>query len=215
MVIEEPKWNIPKKPVKSSWRDPHSFRFWMLFTTCVISIFVIPMMSYNIWIAEGFSGLLSFVMGIGALLAIIAVFVAIFQLKESLRTRRMEIAMTFFELFGCEESRQEREHVLKKLPDPKDMTQEDWEKSWNVLAKLSRAGILLYYGFVDERLVLHTYHGMFIMLWDKLRPCVMHVRETFPIYHTLTEYLAKKSWEWRKQMGYEGPIKHFDNLPVV
>ena len=111
-VINEPEWKIPKTPTKSSWRNFKSFRFWILFVISVTTLTITPIASYNIWLSKGLSGLISFVTGIGAVLAAVGVFVAIFELKESLLTRQMEIAEKLFELYGCEESRKEREYVL-------------------------------------------------------------------------------------------------------
>jgi hypothetical protein len=141
-------------------------------------------------------------------------FIAYQQLRETSKTRYMEVADRLFVELNSEKNIEARRIVYQQLTDgnaksKEKLNEQEKEAIKTVLNSLDRVAFLTQSGWIPDDLVMPWMHPMIAKSWEKLEPYVLHERKlrNEPYYYRLAFELAERCKVWRNKHLVASKIK--------
>jgi hypothetical protein len=145
-----------------------------------------------------------------ALVVLIALPFALFQLREATRSRELTATTQLLTEIGSPKIREARRYVLFDLqPDfiVSSLTKEQLDMVGSIAVAYDRVGYMIFENLLPPK-ALFEFHGDDIgLVWDKIQPLVRHYRkEVKPERRNYCKHFKKLATEWLPDMRqkYEG-----------
>lgn len=130
---------------------------------------------------------------IQTIVIIVTVGFAIFQIRQTNQSHKLEVSIRLFDELSSPSSRKNRAFIYSlKGKDLSQLTTEELLIVDEVLSSLDRAWILIENKQIDSKFVYETYGEIFLKVWGVTQPMVTHERKRRGSYYRQrTESLIK------------------------
>lgn len=141
---------------------------------------------------------------IGAVIqTVVLVIAAIYgyrQVREMAKARDLQATIELLDIIGSDEVTRARHATFNLLPLPPYLSEAEWSDIEKTSKAFNRAGWLLKHGLLDREMLFDMYCETIFNAWDKLRPYIVHARETrrFDRWQRHFEDLANEAREYSR-----------------
>jgi hypothetical protein len=140
---------------------------------------------------------------------ILALLIAGWQVLEAGRARKLQATRELLNEIGGRELREARTWVLTEMPtfdafDPTKLSKEDFHKALTVAVAYDRVGYMVEQHLIPEDALFRFQRDEIELLWQKLKPVVVHMRRAREHYCVNFEDLSTKWLGHQIQKQREG-----------